>query len=85
MYADEIRFNSKRKTFDIQELNKWEIWDYVPYNETMQLSYWDEPVKTVRKILKRLRKEYPHYDFRSKISRNKYSYGVKSIECRKRW
>jgi hypothetical protein len=64
--------------------NKWELWHTVPDNGTFQLTCWDAPIPTIRKILKKIRADYPIYEFRSKISQSPYSAGVKYIEVRRK-
>ena len=62
--------------------NRWKLWHTIPDNGTFQITSWDAPIPTIRKILKRIRNDYPIYEFRSKISRSPYSAGVKYIEFR---
>lgn len=62
----------------------WHLW--YPFSETsgFQLEGWEKPLFSTRAILKKIRLQFPHQEFRSRVSRSQYSAGVKYIEYRYR-
>ena len=48
-----------------ERLNPWQQGHYWSEKEGIKLVGWDEKLFTVREVLKRMRKECPHLEFRS--------------------